>query len=252
MKYRSYSQFAFTNPRLLIGLCFALLSFCLAFVGSGAISKRSGETNGSARSLQTTTAFANMGHSLKDVAVRDNPQRYLDQKGNRASGFTPVPAVRARHRGTPAGVAAWTSLGPPGGDVFDAAVSTVDSSIALAGLAPGGSFGGTLYRSSDGGNHWSNVPAPDGHKVFRIEFAPDGTAYLGTQDSVRKSTDGGLSWAVLNLGISINDQVFDVALDPSDPSILWAGIADAFASQPENVIRSTDSGATWADRTPPH
>ena len=76
--------------------------------------------------------------------------------------------------------------------------------------------------------------------------------YLGTQDSVRKSTDGGLSWVTLNLGIGANDQVFDVAIDPSDPSILWAGIADAAGSQPVNVMRSTDGGGTWTNRTPPH
>ena len=55
----------------------------------------------------------------------------------------------------------------------------------------------------------------------------------------------------MNLGIGVNDQVFDVALDPSNPSILWAGIADASGSQPVNVMRSTDSGATWTNRTPP-
>ena len=153
----------------------------------------------------------------------------------------------------PAGNGDWSSLGPPGGDVFDVAVSTVDANIVLAGLAPGGSIGGTLYRSSDGGNTWSEVPALDGTSVFDIEFAPapDNTTYLGTQDSIRKSTDGGLSWVTLNLGIGANDQVFDVAIDPSAPSILWAGIADALASQPVNVMRSTDSGATWSNRTPP-
>ena len=90
-----------------------------------------------------------------------------------------------------------------------------------------------------------------GISVFDIEFAPDGAAYIGTQDSVRRSTDGGNSWTLLNLGIGVNDQVFDVALDPSNPSILWAGIADASGSQPVNVMRSTDSGATWSNRTPP-
>jgi len=144
----------------------------------------------------------------------------------------------------PAGSGNWSSLGPPGGDVFDAAVSTTDPNIALAGLAPGGSFGGTLYRSTDGGNTWSEVSALDSTSVFDIEFAADGTVYLGTQDSVRKSTDGGASWATLNLGIGPNDQVFDVALDPEDSLILWAGIADAAGSQPINVIRSTDGGAT--------
>ena len=48
------------------------------------------------------------------------------------------------------------------------------------------------------------------------------------------------------------DQVFDVAIDPSDPLILWAGVADALGSQLVNVVRSTDGGATWTNRTPPH
>ena len=135
--------------------------------------------------------------------------------------------------------------------MFDAAVSTVAPGVVLAGIAPDGSFGGTLYRSSDGGDTWSEVLALRGTSVFDIEFAPTGTAYIGTQDSIRRSTDGGLSWMLLNLGIGPNDQVFDVALDPSNQSTMWAGIADATGAQPVNVMRSTDSGATWSNRTPP-
>lgn len=253
MKNPSNSQSAFFKHRLLIGLSVVLLSASFALVGSGAVSKAFGGTKGSMSSPQTAAAAANTQSQSKDIVPRNDPQRYLDEKGNRAGGVKPGTALRAKHRGDrPAGTAAWVSLGPPGGDVFDAAVSTVDANIALAGLAPGGSFGGTLYRSSDGGNNWSEVQVLDGTSVFDIEFEPDGTVYLGTQDSVRKSTDGGLSWVTLNLGIGANDQVFDVALDPSDSSIIWAGIADAAGSQPVNVMRSTDGGATWFDRTPPH
>jgi photosystem II stability/assembly factor-like uncharacterized protein len=250
MKQKSSSQFSFSHPRLLIGLFFVLPSVFLTLVGLGTISKGFGETKLPMRSLQTAATVANARPSSKDVA--ENPNRYLDENGNRASGFKPWPAGGAKHRGErPLGSSAWVSLGPPGGDVFDVAVSTVDPSVALAGLAPGGSFGGTLYRSSDGGNTWSEVPALDGTSVFDIEFASGGAAYLGTQDSIRKSTDGGLTWVTLNLGIGANDQVFDVALDPTDSSIMWAGIADASGAQPVNVMRSTDGGATWGNRTPP-
>ena len=249
----SKSQFAFSNRRLLISLFFALLSVFLALVGVGAISKGNGDTKQAMSSQQATAATANVQLNSKDATLGDSPHRHLDEKGNRANGIKPGPAVPARHQGErPAGNGAWVSLGPPGGDVFDVAASTVDANIVLAGLAPGGSFGGTLYRSSDGGNTWSEVPVLDGISVFDIEFAPDGTTYIGTQDSVRKSTDSGLSWVTLNLGIGANDQVFDVAIDPSDPSILWAGIADAAGSQPVNVMRSTDGGGTWTNRTPPH
>src|SRR5438034_3875278 len=247
MKNKISSQSAFLNLRISIGLFAVLLSVSLALVGSGAISKGTGGTKESMSSPQIAQP-----HS-KDVALRDDPRRYVDEKGNRAVEIKTGAALGTKHHGErPLGQGAWASLGPPGGDVFDVAASTLDANIVLAGLAPGGSFGGTLYRSSDGGNTWSEVPALDGTSVFDIEFAPDGTTYIGTQDSIRKSTDSGLTWATLNLGIGANDQVFDVAIDPSDPSILWVGVADAAASQPVNVMRSTDGGTTWTDRTPPH
>jgi len=252
MKQRSNSQFAFSNRGLLVSLLFTLLSVSLALVGLGAISKGI-RTKESKSSPQTAATIANVQPHSKNVTHEANPNRYLDEKGNHAGGVKPESAVPAKRQGKrPAGSSAWVSLGPPGGDVFDVAPSTVDANVVLAGLAPGGSFGGTLYRSSDGGNTWSEVPALDGTSVFDIEFAPDGTAYIGTQDSIRKSTDSGLTWATLNLGIGPNDQVFDVAIDPSNPSILWVGIADASGSQPVNAMRSTDGGATWTDRTPPH
>jgi len=248
MKRISISKHFCFNSRLLVASLLVLAGVSV-LISLGATSKTF-----AARLASPPRLASGYGDRLpeNDAALDREPVRRMDEQGNHPMGtpFVPLPRHKT-HTIRLAGDGAWSLLGPPGGDVFDAAVSTTNPDIVLAGLAPDGSVGGTLYRSSDGGNTWSEVSALDGTSVFDIEFAPDGTAYLGTQDSIWKSTDGGLNWAVLNLGIGVNDQVFDVALDPSDPSTLWAGIADAFGSQPENVIRSTDGGATWINRTPP-
>ena len=238
-----------SNSRLLLGFLGVLLSGCVLLAGLGAMSKTFAARIGSPHAVPSNSLALS---SKNDVASNPGPAHRLDEQGNRPAGMFFVPLLPRNTRAIrPAGNGDWFSLGPPGGDVFDAAASTVDANLVLAGLAPGGSFGGTLYRSTDAGNTWSQVVPLNGTSVFDIEFAPDGSAYIGTQDSVRRSTDGGISWTLLNLGIGLNDQVFDVALDPSNPLIIWAGIADANASQSVNVMRSTDSGATWSNRTPP-
>ena len=249
MKSTSSSNRFNSNSRLLLGFLGLLLSGCVLLAGLGAMSKTFAARIGSPHAGPSTSLALS---SKNDVASNPGPAHRLDEQGNRPAGMSFLPLhPRSTRAIRPAGNGDWFSLGPPGGDVFDAAASTVDANIVLAGLAPGGSFGGTLYRSTDAGNTWSQVVPLNGKSVFDIEFAPDGSAYIGTQDSVRRSTDGGISWTLLNLGIGLNDQVFDVALDPSNPLTVWAGIADAGGAQPVNVMRSTDSGATWSNRTPP-
>jgi len=243
MKNSSNSNCFYSKTRLLLGFLGVLLIGCVLLAGVEALSKTFAARIGSP---QAGTGISSAQSSNLDASRR------LDERGNRPAGMSFLPLHPPGSRALrPAGTGNWSLLGPPGGDVFDAAASTVDPSIALAGIAPDGSFGGTLYRSTDAGNTWSQVLPLNGISVFDIEFKADGTVYIGTQDSVRRSTDGGTSWTLLNLGIGVNNQVFGVALDPSNPLIIWAGIANASGSQPVNVMRSTDNGGTWSNRTPP-
>ncbi|KAB2964124.1 MAG: hypothetical protein F9K18_07820 [Thermoanaerobaculia bacterium] len=170
-----------------------------------------------------------------------------DAAGRRAR----VPVSTAERRPATRGAGTWSALGPPGGDVTDAAFSPADPGLALAGVAPSSGLAGNLYRSTDGGATWAPVPALAGRSVYDVEFAPSGKVYVATMDSVWTSEDGGLAWTQLVLGIGLNDQVLDVALDPSDPLVLWVGVGDAFGAQSMLVLRSPDGGVTWTNRTPP-
>jgi photosystem II stability/assembly factor-like uncharacterized protein len=146
---------------------------------------------------------------------------------------------------------AWTALGPYGGDVSDVAVQPGAGNVVLAGIAPSGGSGGGMFRSTDGGATWDEVASLAGNDVYDVEFATDGTAWAGTLDGPWKSTDGGATWTQQGLGIGLNDQTLEITLDPSLPNRLWAGVADALGSQPQNVLRSDDGGATWTNVTPP-
>jgi hypothetical protein len=143
-------------------------------------------------------------------------------------------------------------LGPPGADVTVVTSSTTEASLVLAGTAPEGSFGGSLYLSNDYGVSWSIVPALAGKSVFDIKVDPEGGIYLGTQDGLWMSSDNAQTWTPLNLNIGINNVVAAVEIGHDDARIIWVGIADAIGAQPINVMRSVDGGLTWEDMMPPH
>src|ERR1700752_3460335 len=111
MKHKFISRRSFSNSGLLAGLFLVLLTIALALIGSGAISKASGEVKSATSSTQG--AQLNASANSKDVALSDNPNRFQDKKGNRATGIAPGVPLRSKHRvGMPVGSGVWTSLGP--------------------------------------------------------------------------------------------------------------------------------------------
>lgn len=198
--------------------------------------------------LPITVAGATVVDRLSDRSVvvqsDDFGQRALVRRPD-ATNTVPSPGRMSQVAGN------WSALGPFGGDIADVASSPVDPALVLAGLVPSSGAAGTLFRSTDGGNTWTTVSALDGHNVYDIEFTSTGDVWIGTNDGPWRSTNGGITWTASNLGIGINDETFAVAIDPSNEQTVYVGIADAFGNQPNNVMRTTNNGATWTNITPP-
>jgi photosystem II stability/assembly factor-like uncharacterized protein len=135
------------------------------------------------------------------------------------------------------------------------------------------SWGNGVYRSTDGGETWAHVGLENSRSIARIVVHPSDpqTAWVAAVGELWgpspgrglfKTTDGGKSWkAVLAAPTPYADRVGcgDVALDPSDPNVLYAALYArrrtpwSFVSGPAytdgkdlgGIFKSVDGGASW-------
>ncbi len=129
------------------------------------------------------------------------------------------------------------------------------------------SFGDGVYRSSDGGQTWTNVGLAESEHIGDIVIDPrDGNVvYVASQGplwnpggdrGLYKTTDGGATWERI-LHISEDTGINEVVMDPRDPDVLYASsyqrrrhIWTLINGGPESGIwKSTDAGATWVELT---
>ena len=125
------------------------------------------------------------------------------------------------------------------------------------------SVGAGLYRTTDGGDNWKLVGLDSTERISRILVNPKDSkiVYVGAmghlwdaneQRGVYKTTDGGKIWEKV-LYVDENTGCADLALDPQEPSILYAAMwqfrryPDFFKSggKGSGLYRSTDAGKTW-------
>jgi photosystem II stability/assembly factor-like uncharacterized protein len=125
------------------------------------------------------------------------------------------------------------------------------------------SVGDGLYKSTDGGDSWQRVGLENSERIARIQVSPaDGntvwacaTGHLWDSHpdrGVYKTTDGGKTWKKV-LYVDSDTGCSDIAVDPQDPSILYAGMWQ-FRRTPwsfhsggkgSGFYKSTDGGETW-------
>jgi photosystem II stability/assembly factor-like uncharacterized protein len=144
----------------------------------------------------------------------------------------------------------------PGGHVFAwrlALAGDFTLYLVVARRSEHGEIGdeqdGALYRSRDGAESWTRVELPPGTNgpngllpdpkdPRRLYLAAWGRATPGgdTGGGVFLTTDGGESWKGV---LPASQHVYDVTIDPRDPSILYACGFD------QSAFRSQDRGESW-------
>ncbi|HEX9563800.1 MAG TPA: hypothetical protein VF981_07505 [Gemmatimonadaceae bacterium] len=125
--------------------------------------------------------------------------------------------------------------------------------------------GGGLYKSADGGITWRLMGLEKTQHIGRIAVHPRNpnvvyVAALGAawatnpERGLYKTEDGGQTWRIVKF-ISDRAGFVDVALDPSNPDVVWASSYERIrgpyyliSGGPGSALwKSTDAGATWTE-----
>ena len=131
------------------------------------------------------------------------------------------------------------------------------------------SWGDGVYKSTDGGESWTNMGLRDSKHIGRIALHPDDTelvyvAAMGhlwgpnEERGLYRSSDGGGTWEPV-LQVDEHTGAVDVALDPDDPDIVYAATYQRerrpwgfHGGGPGSALhRSMDGGDTWERLTGP-
>src|SRR2546422_10332715 len=130
----------------------------------------------------------------------------------------------------------WSSNGPEGGFVRSLAIARNNPAIIYAGVDGRG-----VFKSNNGGESWnSSLANTDGNtydRALAIDPTTPMTVYAareGTDAGIFKTTDGGASWRSGN-----NLDVATLAINPTNPNIIYAGLHGAF--------KTTDADGNWSE-----
>ena len=129
------------------------------------------------------------------------------------------------------------------------------------------SIGNGLYKTTDAGEDWTRIGLDSTEHIAKIAIDPKNSSILyvaapgplwsdSKHRGLFKSTDAGKTWEKI-LYINERTGCADVALDPSDPLVVYATTWEfrrfpyAFNSggQGSGVYKSTDGGKSWKELT---
>ncbi len=168
----------------------------------------------------------------------------------------------------------WTNLWEhmPVSTFGDLAIAPSDPSILYAGTGEqqnrqSTSWGNGVYRSNDGGATWEHLGLDETHHTGRVQVRPSnpdivyvaalGNLWRSSPDrGVYRSRNGGRSWDKV-LFVDDYTGAVDLAIDPSDPDILYAAMYQRQrrtwgfngGGPGSGVYKTTDGGDSWRELT---
>ena len=134
------------------------------------------------------------------------------------------------------------------------------------------SLGDGVYKSTDGGDNWTNVGLHDSERIAKILVDPGNTntVYVcapgklwsdSDERGVYRTTDGGKTWTKVLKGANLSTGCSMMTMDSKDPKIIYAGMWDfrrkgwtfrsggdgptAFSGS--GLFKSTDGGNSWTE-----
>ena len=156
------------------------------------------------------------------------------------------------------------------GSVGALAVAPGDPNIVYAGMGEAcvrgnASNGDGVYKSTDAGHTWKNIGLEKTYHIGAVRVHPKNpdivyVAAVGhlwgpnPERGVYRTTDGGQTWKLV-FHKSDNAGAVDIAMDPSNPRVLYAAIWEISrkpwrmdSGGPDSGLwKSTDGGDTWTD-----
>lgn len=126
-------------------------------------------------------------------------------------------------------------------------------------------FGDGIYKSTDDGQHWTNMGLKNSEHLSKIIVHPENPDILwvasqgplwskGGDRGIYKSTDRGKTWKK-TLGDAEWTGAADLVIDPTNPDVLYAAtwqrqrtVAAYLGGGPgSGIYKSTDGGETWKE-----
>jgi len=132
------------------------------------------------------------------------------------------------------------------------------------------SYGDGIYKSTDGGDNWTNLGLANSERIAKIAIDPSdtntvyvcvpGKLWSDSDDrGVYKTSDGGKSWTKVLKGSNASTGCSMLTLDRANPKTLYAGMWDfrrkgwtfrsggdgPDAPSGSGLFKSIDGGATW-------